>query len=541
MPITVRLVTSRRDSDVTAQVQDLTTRSVVPGGFASATFSLNRPLNITPDDIEYFASVIVHDARHGGVLWEGRLEDPGRSADSAGTAWRITAVGPSAHTRDANTPLVYVDTSVERWVRSNASTGDAVTQVSEAGDPLDPSPSLQVRANEGTTVTTLWQGDFIYRHIFNAGQILSRVRGTYIAEGASSNYQVGFFLRQGYSGSTGNTQSNWVTTAAVLVFAIGGAGWDNLADVVSFRATRNVSTTTANTTAGAQIYDITVRSLLKAADGTDITTPSVYAGDNFVSTVEVVKDLLGRRLTKYDGANATVLGSGVDIKQLCYPDGITADELLSDLAVFDPAYYWAAWESNPANGKYRFEYIPWPTTVRYDADIFDGFDSPGSANDLYNAVTVRYVGPAGAIKNVVRTQTVQVLTDAGLTRQAFIDISDEIGSAANAQVVGDNFLLEHQTPPNAGTLTVSRPIIDLVENRMVQPWEIRPGGLIRVRGVLPRIDSLNPTDRDGVTVFRVVSVEFTASTGSAVLELDSYSRTVAQALKDAKNRRIRKR
>jgi hypothetical protein len=76
---------------------------------------------------------------------------------------------------------------------------------------------------------------------------------------------------------------------------------------------------------------------------------------------------------------------------------------------------------------------------------------------------------------------------------------------------------------------------------MVQPWEIHPGTLIRVRGVLPRVDSLNLSDRDGATIFRVVSVEYSIADAAATLELDSYSRTVARALAKLHGRRLTRR
>jgi hypothetical protein len=91
-------------------------------------------------------------------------------------------------------------------------------------------------------------------------------------------------------------------------------------------------------------------------------------------------------------------------------------------------------------------------------------------------------------------------------------------------------LAEHATPPNAGTLTIARPIYDHERGRMVDPWEIRPGNLIRVRGIQPNPNSLNVTDRDGVTVFQIVGTDYDTSSASATLELDSYSPTVARAL-----------
>jgi hypothetical protein len=124
---------------------------------------------------------------------------------------------------------------------------------------------------------------------------------------------------------------------------------------------------------------------------------------------------------------------------------------------------------------------------------------------------------------------VQELTDAGLNREAFLDIGSD-RSANDANQAGDVFLSEHKTPPNAGTLTVARPIVDLIGGGMVQPYEIRPGNLIRVRGVLPRVDSLNAQERDGLTVFRIIGMQYRASSGTAELELDSYPLTIAQAL-----------
>jgi hypothetical protein len=66
--------------------------------------------------------------------------------------------------------------------------------------------------------------------------------------------------------------------------------------------------------------------------------------------------------------------------------------------------------------------------------------------------------------------------------------------------------------------------------RQVAPWEIRPGRLIRLRGVMPHTDSLNATARNGITVFRVKSVEFNAADYTAHLELDAFAPSIVRAL-----------
>ena len=347
------------------------------------------------------------------------------------------------------------------------------------------------------------------------------------------------FFRAGYSASDFNQTHDWVTSPATIAENL-GSGITVSDSVASLRATRNNSGTTADALCSVYFYNVKIRSTIFNPDGTENFSTSGYNVNN-IDPVEVVGDLLGRKLHQFDGAGAYLVGSGVDIYQLAYPDGVTAADILDVIAVFDPGYYWAAWESNPQTDKYRFEYRPWPTNfIRYEATTDDGFDSPGSATELYNSVHVRWRDGLNRVRATIRTQSVPVLTAAGLTRQAHIDVADEMGDATNAIYIGDNFLGEHKYPPNAGTLRVARPILDNLTGRMVMPWEIRPGHLIRVRGVNPRQDLLNPTTRDGVTVFQLLSMEYNASDNSANVELDSISRTVATALAKAENTRFRK-
>lgn len=545
MPLTVRVKTSRSDTDITNQLSALSYRSSIPGGYASASFTINQPLDVTPESVEYYATVYIYDGRTAETLWEGRLEDPGRGVADQGETYSITAVGSSAHAKDQTFPIVYVDQSLERWHRSRYSSptgakvdiGVDLPNTAASGD--EGTPCILLSADEGTPISTAWAADAIYRSIFYAGQTIARIRADFVCGGASSNYQVAIFGRSGDTTADFSHKSNWVTTPGILADNL-GSGLPTTESMVSFRAERDVSSTTADAFAWAAFYNISIRCAIKNADGTDNFSTSGY-GVNNIDPVEVVADLLGRVLDRFDGANAVLIGSGVDITQLAYPDGTTASDIFDDIAVFDPGFYWAAWETNPDTGKNRFEYVPWPSTVRYEADTIDGFDSPGSATDLYNAVDIRWRDGSGRIRHTVRTQFVQQLSDAGLTRTSYIDISDEMGSLINAQYIGDNFLAEHEFPENAGTLTVARPILDNDTGRMVQPWEIVPGGLIRVRGVNPRVDALNPDGRDGITIFRVISTEFNTDQASASLELDSYNRTIARQLAGLTTARLRKR
>lgn len=528
IPLSVRLSTAKGDLHVTQGLHDLTFRSTAPGGYASATLTLSRPLALQPDEIADFGTVYVYDSRDGSTVWEGRIEDTGRSAGSNGEVWQLAATGPAAHALDRTISVIYADTSLNGWDPGAQSA--ASVSVSKNDDD-----AIMMSIGNGTTFTNGAAGLAVYHSLEYTGQTLGRVIVRWVTGTASTNFE----FRLGTSIGTGGTVAVDVDTAAAIPGTLGGARGGSPAitaghDTVRLRFARVTSDFTASNDTIWVEFNPVVRGLIMDATGTDIV--SGYALDTILAS-EVVNDLLGRLLPRYDGPNASVETTAFGIDQLAYPDGANAQKILEDLMAIEPAYYWAAWESDQT-GRNRFEWRSWPSEVRYEASVADGFDSPASAGEVYNAVSVRWRNALGVGRTTRTTQTVPALDAVGLTREYYIDLADEIGSTAIATQVGQMFLGEHQTPMNQGTLTVARPIIDFEQGRMVMPWEIKPGHLIRVRNVLPRVDALNATSRDGVTVFKIASVEFNASAVTASLELDSYSMTVARAVADLSKRRI---
>lgn len=525
IPLTVTLVSDRVSRRITSEVRDLSFRSVAPGGFASATVSLHRPLIMQPVEIAYYGRLKIHDGRTGRIAWEGKLEDPGRSAGSDGEVWDLAAIGPSAHVHDIRTPLIYVDQQLDGWERSVTwSRRGSVTQVTDLDD--GETPALLLQAPEGNAVPVNYRIDMLYRHIKVAGQTIARFAATVQNPIGTPNWTNQLVTR--LSGGTVVDSATWATlTPTNLAATVAGTipVGDNVAHV---RVLRNAVAATATEDSWAEWWDISIAAVRKTASGTDIL--SGYSTSTVLAS-QVVSDLLGRLLDQYDGPNAVVTATSYAIDQLAFPDGATAGEILADLmAFFEPAYYWAAWESN-SDGLYRFEWVPWPTVVRYEVDLSAGMRSTGSAASLYNQVKVKWRNARGSILVTTRTQAVPELDDHGITRSGWIDLGEDLGATtAQAEDVGDEWLSDRRTPANAGSLTVAKPIVDLVTGMLTWPWEIRPGHLIRVRGIQPRVDSLNATGRDGVSVFRIASVEFSASDGCATLELDSYAPSVARAI-----------
>lgn len=528
IPLAVRMSTTKGDVHVTRDVHDLSFRSTVPGGYASATFTLSRPLSLQPREIAEFGKVYIYDRRSGETVWEGRLEDSGRSAGDSGELYQITATGPAAHALDRTVALVYVDRRLDAW-QIGAQTTTAVNITKTDAEVI------YMTIPSGVTIGAGLAGLIVYHGVAYTGMELGRILITTTAGFASSNFE----FRLGTSIGTGATVALDTDAVGLGPSPLDGArgGMSNVIpsghDTIRLRLARITSNFTATDESIWAEFDPIVRGLVLDVNGNEITN---YTSDTILAS-DVVKDLLGRLLTEYDGPNASIDTTSFPIDQLAYVDGANPQKVLEDLMTIEPAYYWAAWESGD-NGLYRFEWTTWPNEIRYEVSVVDGFDSPASAGEIYNAVSVRWRTAIGAIKTIRLTQTVDVLDDAGLTREYYIDLSDEIGSEAQSTQVGAEFLAQHLEAENRGTITIARPIIDHETGRRAMPWEIKPGTLIRVRNVLPRIDALNATDRDGVTVFKIASVEFNAGSASATLELDGYSKTVARAIADLSKRRI---
>jgi len=533
VPLSIRL----GDTHITSDVGGVKFRKEAVGGVRNITLRLARPLDRV-DEVIAYTRVYVYDARSATILAEGRLSDLGRSAGTDGQQWDLAAFGPAQHASDKTLPYIVIDQSLERWKMDERSVSIARGSLIEDGGGYADGHQLGAPTG-GETISTTFVSSASYRAIYECGQKLGSVITSWRAGLADSDYKAHIYTRQGISGSLNDAYIASFATGTTNKTVVVVTDFPNGHDITLLSMDRQTTSTVGASTHFLRWKGLMVRALLVDKVGTEITTGYTQA---YVQAHDVLKDLLGRVLDQYDGANASLVAGTYQIDQMAYPDGVTAAQVLDDLMLLEPAYRWTTGSSNSA-GKYAFSWEAWPTTVRYEANLDDGGSFPASSQELFNKVLVRWRSPAGQIRTVTRTGACPVLDNAvpPVTRQAVLDLADEIGSATAATRAGDNFLAEHKYPNNAGTLTASRPIRDLTTGAMVEPFEIEPGELIRVRGVESYPDSLNASSNDGMTVFRIWSMEYDSDSNSAVLELDTYSRTTANALARLTTRRNRKR
>lgn len=544
VPLSVRLRTPLQDIHVADEIGDVQFGTTSPGGFDTCTITLHRPIAFTPGEVAQFGRLYVYDARNGHTVYEGRLQDPGRSAGEDGEVYQLAAVGGSAHLGDDTRQLYYIDTDPNSWDKiDNTTAASQVDQLSDTGATLsDDTPALVLRIPQGTEVSGAIPSRAVAAHrgISAAGQRIARVSFTWDSGLTSASLVASL-----YAATQGIALADvpWTSTFNLAGGSVArqvGTHWVSGRNkpIIRFHYTGAAGNVSADTW-WLQITDLMVRCMTYYKDGSLNTGP--YSFDTIYAH-EVVEDILGRALTStIDTENAVIDPTFFQIEDLKYPDGVSPAKLLDDLLLMEQAYTYHLWESNPDNDKFRFEWITWPKLVRFEADVVDGFSAPASGASVYNQVKVRWHN-RGTIRVSTRTQSVPMLDKLDLTRTAAIDLGDEASTQANAHRVGDQFLAEHKYPTNAGRLTIRRPILDLKLGRMVQPWEIRAGSLIRVRGIEAYPDALNyDTGRDGITIFKVAATSYSASDAAATLELDTFAPSVSRALAALRRRPIARR
>lgn len=528
VPLSVRIRTSQQDRHITDELSDLSFGATVPGGYTDCQMSLHRPITFTPGEIEHFGRVYVYDAETANTVWEGELQDPGRTVADEGETYQLTAVGGSSHLQDINAPVAYVVNDFADFYRAANNAPGGTNTVGE--DPSGNDNALVLQFPGGQSISNTSRVSMRYAYMQVNGQDIGRVDYDWDGGVDASTYHVQAVLSTGGGASDiPNDQSLTAAgfTGASTVVGDFTFGRDTLD--LRFEHVSGGIVTIPDDVHWVSFFNVFMQSIRFGLDGNAITTASEYVFRR-VRGYQIVKDVLGRWMTGvYDTTNAVIATTNFEIDKMAYNDGTTPAGILEDLMQFDP-YYYAVWGSNPDNNKFTFEWTLYPTTVTLEADVMDGFDSPSSGNTIYDQVWVRWVDSLNRTRNTFRTAVAPDLVAAGFHRTFYLDQGSEVGSADNAVQAGDQFLADHLSATNAGRLVVRKSILDTQTGLMVAPWAIRPGRLIRVKGVQAYPDALNNTGRDSVTVFRVVSTRFDAGAGAATLELDSYTTSVSKQL-----------
>lgn len=595
IPLGVRIYdhTSNIDMWVTRWVDGLQFRSVIPGGFASSSFTLHIPQHMYPVAaawssrapriplVRLFNRVQVVDLRSGAIAWEGRIDSAARVEDD-GFAWDIGCAGAMVSATDITRPVFYADSSTDWWsTRETQPSRASVFTWSRTDSP--PSLGLELKdgsqwdSSGGLTPGGTWSA---YYHFLcmATNQYLGRFTVSYRSSTPSSGTiktRANVYTPATNTWEDGIDSTNLGSADTTKANAVGGSSsfTSTQAQVIAFDVLGPSTPVVLTAPCPITYTNPIVIAMRVDRNGSNLTAASNYSTD-YVTVSQVVEDVLGRFLN-----NAWTFSSGAplnnpapgsvgaagayintsdttQITDLKFPDGATAADILNQLMTVQTNAYWAIWESQntATNGadsqRYRFEWATWPNGWGYLASSADGIEEQPDASGIYNFVFYRYqapqfagVSPGGQYVPPPGLQEWWDFENPGpapllknrITRAATVN---KDGTLSDASGLASTWLYENGKETNAGSITVRRPIMfyDAGQNsgsgagRMVDPWMIRPGKLLRITDILPTADAVSinhgtiaPPATHAGAVFRVIATNYDASDNSCRLELDQVN------------------
>lgn len=481
-PLTVRVSDGVRDQQVTRFVKGLRFTKRAPGGHHSASVQIDAPENLF-GDLGPADRLFIYDGRNAQTVWDGYVENPGRVTVAGGARYDLSAMGGVVLALDNARAVVFVDREIghQHWQKTSES------QASQAGPDQSAvptaGPAFKVQFMPGSAIApgTRLSG-MRNRALIATGQPLGMVRATVTGGKVDADWATYIQTYTDGGATAGHTPSlaSLSTTPAAATVVAG----------VDFTLTPSASRkqfallmqrtggaiTVADDLSWAVFHDIAYRPALQNATG---AYPSVSM-NAYVQGHDIVGHLIGSGMLQVDGAGATIETATAQIDQLAYLDGAKPHQILDDLALHEPDMLWEILESG-SNGKHRFAYRAWPTAPRYEISGRE-FTESGGEVDLCNRIAVSWKDATGAEQTTIRTTTVEALGTRAKDAEP-IALPDGQGSLSNAQRIGDETLAALNTPTRSGTAVIRDRIQDRLSGKMVMPWEIEPGYLVRVRDI----------------------------------------------------------
>ena len=532
--------------------RDLRFTTTAPGGFdtLSCTFTWADPGAPPADVLRASAVIQVVDRTSGDVVWYGTIDDPGNRARAGTRSWKVTATGERRILERQTEAYALCDRDLGNWVdkgqypQGSVNTGDGSGFVAHGGDwPTDdPTGYLELTIPDGSKLVSTSRMPIYYRPQLVAesgGDPKSTIVWMFFSHMGSGGGGTIYFA-DGDVGDSSNvfqqpTHTAWSSSQVDESAAQWSGAWTMTNAKQAFLRWAYTGTATSRTSDGwLRFANIAVYFQVVDKDG-NLLSPngsviSLHAGG-------IMHDMLGRHLAGLVDTGATVFyPTSPQVDQAAWWGGASGREIADFVQSIQPDYWWAVWEPG-VSGLPRFEYRTWKiggngvasNAFRYQLSPRDSrVEFAGGSDDVFNRALVIYQRVDGVPASVEVIGGVADLDARGEVRRATIDLSDRGPlNVTSAKSIGLSELSKLDAQRSSGTATVFGPIVDRVTGIQVRPWELLPGWIAKTTE--PVEQEMNYPDlgsRDSVSLFRVTSVTFDASSGTAELALDGGARTV---------------
>jgi len=528
----IRLTTFRGSQawDLTEYAEGLSWSSVDPGGDERASWQLKRSWFAGAPEVAQGNVVWVTDGLD--VLWAGRIEENNRRGDSTEMIG-IEAFGLGVRLKDETEPMIFVDRDLSRW--QGPSVQRQINLVTGAIDVEG--PSVEADSSTGQpSLKTGFQGAWSRVHVSE---------GWYDAQGIPIG-SVYYAWKRGPAVDNGDTNWNWVAHLSDddvasdfnSTSSLRAAGPDT-GTLAATESTREFALVQLvfGTGAGSDGVDYALYWTCLAVFGNHGLTVrgtqdathagGFYAADIVRYVLDQVQDIEAR----------DVQDTNFLIEQLAYFQPTVREQMISDVAKFENVN-WGTWGPRSALDNSRNGYFDFKpkdaATVHWLAHRreCDSVELNSELANLYNKVSVRYRDVTGRERVIVRTATVPVLDELGLTKEPPEGIDAGVSTEDMAAQRGDIFLaLSGNRPPARGSVSISQPITHYRRGRLAPHHMRADGSNIRVPDVLPARDlfslSLQP---DRLTTFPIkrVSVDASGPVPKVTAEVDQVNDLMSQ-------------
>lgn len=499
-PLQVSLHGGARQQNLRGEdVTGLSFTKVANGGQRGGSMRINRPRSEFPDLSPADRGWIDDDE---GRVFDLFTENPGEIDGPSGQGFDLAFMGPEVLANDESRPHLYIDKNLDDYEQYRAGSDGAIS--ANAGSSDDPEGTLGdgllLQFPPGQPIGT-GSGARAGR-LMPDGLEFGAVGVTIRSGKADADYQVSMAHSGGGVGASATILSTSLFTGTLT-----GERWvvDDVTEgrtAISFNLTRlGGATNITGDDTWTFVADLSLLARRMDRFGVLKSGAAGMESTTHVLAHQVIEDLLGRVLTVVDPLTAQVDPATFEIDQLAYTEGATCRQLLDDLTEIEPDYTWAMGSKN-ARG-YQFDWRAWPTDPRYVISTSDGYEMTGSDFDLCNRIAVYWTDAKGVAHTTVVTATsadypaLSALEAVGRTKDAEpITLEDGRGSEAIALRIGQAVLAAKAEPPKAARATVTGMILDLLTGRMVPPWRILPGYMVRVAetGHLLRLTEMTYND-----------------------------------------------
>lgn len=520
MTLPIRLVTGGRDQHVTSKARGLSFTKTAPGGHHSARVRLivaqRDWSDLGPADRLY-----IYDPRDGTTVWEGYTTNPTPTRSDTGEGYDLAALGGMTLASDDRRALVYIDQEQTWWRRNPSGAQPQSARTDWSTNPVSGLTGMMLGFQPGQPIGTGMLAEMGYYGFTESDMEF----GAFYANGSDGTTDLGYEKRIAWSPPFASTYNGNLNTAGTLINIYVGAGIIPVGTTgLALELVRTGgATNVADDDHWSHYHLVKVLGRRRTQTGelvaTDPSGPGGMIRNTHVLTHEVVADVVGRMLNQVDRAGASIdATSTVAIDQLAYRQPTTASNVFDDLMAQEPDFLWEILESNGRG--HRFAWRRWSTTARYEVPVRD-WSARGGDVALANRLTVSWTEATAAGNDQPTPRSITVVADvprlgSRIVHAEPVTLPPGRGSLANAQRIGAELLAARADPPMAGTAVVRRPIVDRLTGRLVPPWRIEPGHLVRLR--------------ETGDVLRLTEMTYDDDAGTATLTLGEPSLTDDQRI-----------